>query len=73
MNDDKLIRHFDFANDLVIELADAQVRAAYDKWRAAVEAQNALPLLAPDDTGAENLYDAFLAAAHARQAVRPLT
>ncbi len=73
MNDDKLIRHFDFTNDLVVELADPAVREAYLKWRAAADAQSALPLFAPDDTGTEPLYDAFLAIARARQAVYPLT
>ncbi len=73
MNDDQLIRYFDFTNDLVVDRADPAVHEAYRKWRAVADAQNALPLLAPDDTGVESLYDALLAIARARQAVHPLT
>lgn len=72
MNNEKLIRYFGFPNELIIELADPAVRQAYLKWCAAVDAQNALPLLEPDETGADPRYDAFLTVARLHRAVHPL-
>jgi len=73
MNDDKVVRYFDFTNELIVELTDSEVREAYDKWRVAADAQNALPLFSPDQVDLTPLYDTFLVVAYAHHAVYPLT
>jgi hypothetical protein len=73
MSDDKVVRYFDFTNELIVELTDSEVREAYDKWRTAADGQNALPLFSPEQVDLTPLYDTFLAVAYAHYAVYPLT
>lgn len=70
---DRDVRYFDFEQELIVELADPEVRAAYQAWRQLVEVEQVNPWTVENAAKTDAAKNKFMRLAREKGATKPLT